>query len=632
MEPSSTPTPQAVRAELERILDSLPFATAHRGQQFLRYIVDHSLNDANGTLKEYTIAVEVFERNASYDPTVDATVRVEAGRLRSRLREYYAGAGRNDSVVIHIPKGGYRATFTERPAPVASQAGPATPNHIVRWILAAALLTAAVSCIFLFRDFRRPKPAALTRGHIVLAVLPFVNQTGSGDNTYLTDSLTDNLTRQLSGLPDLEVISRDAAERVDPRTAWSDLRIGALLTGKLQRNSDGQFVLDAELSNAKSGAILHSSQYLSDGTNFQPVQSEVVQDVIRGLGIELDSRESTNAQRPVTSSPGAFQSFLRGESAMRQLNADSLNGAVRDFEDALKQDPSFALAYASLADSHTLLALYFEDPTVHMPLARLYAHKALTLDPSIYDAHGTLGMIHLVYDWDLPAAQNELAAANSRDNAIWKLACTVHLLSESGDTRRAEEDLHRMMEFDPRSPQLVSELGCVKYYGGHYDDSIRYYRQAISDDPKSPVAYWGLGRSLTRLGRYPETLETLKAFKTANGFEPPMITAEIGYSQAVSGDRQAALQTLRQLEDESRQTYVDPFFMAIVYLGLNDLDRTYEWLDQAYAKRSPFLISITSDPRWASSRNDSRFQSLWNRMTGGPRMSASATPPEKTER
>jgi hypothetical protein len=109
------PKPTAIRAALVRILASTPFAAAHRSKRFLRYIVENSLENAHEPLKEYAIALAVFERDASYDPSIDATVRVEAGRLRSRLRDYYAGEGRKDTLVINVPKGAYRATFVERP-------------------------------------------------------------------------------------------------------------------------------------------------------------------------------------------------------------------------------------------------------------------------------------------------------------------------------------------------------------------------------------------------------------------------------------------------------------------------------------------------------------------------------------
>jgi tetratricopeptide (TPR) repeat protein len=268
-----------------------------------------------------------------------------------------------------------------------------------------------------------------------------------------------------------------------------------------------------------------------------------------------------------------------------------------------------------LAEVHLELGVYYEAPRDHMPLARQYAERALALDPSMHQAHGTLGLIDLLYDWNLPLAQSELEEADTRDNAIWQLGCTVHLLSINGRYRHAEEDLESMLEFDPHSGMLIAELGCVKYYSGHYDDSVRYYQQALSLDTRSVLGYWGMGRSLAREERYKEALEDLRRFKKLNGFEPAIITAEIGFTEAASGDRHAAMETLKQLQEESKHAYVDPYLMAVVYLGLKDRENTYALLDRAYQAHSPFLISIATDPKWSAWRSDARFEALWNRMT-----------------
>ena len=114
MQSLTLPTQQSVNAQLERILASVPFSRSGRSRRFLRYVVDNSWEGCNGSLKEFSIAIHVFDRDSSYDPAVDATVRVEAGRLRSRLREYYADQGREDSLIIEIPKGAYHASFLER--------------------------------------------------------------------------------------------------------------------------------------------------------------------------------------------------------------------------------------------------------------------------------------------------------------------------------------------------------------------------------------------------------------------------------------------------------------------------------------------------------------------------------------
>jgi TolB-like protein/Tfp pilus assembly protein PilF len=658
MAPDLMPEPQAVRAELERVLASAPFAGSHRSQRFLTYVVENSFEDAHESLKEYAIAVEVFERDASYDPAIDATVRVEAGRLRARLREYYAEQGRNDTLVIDVPKGSYRATFVERevsgsaPAPADPQRGIAAAGQVaastveisaaqgqdagvlrrmLRWEVAAALVLCAFLGWALLGHSRHLRSAASAKAPIVLAVLPFSNQTGSDANNYVTDGLTDNLIRQLSELPRLHVMARTAVERASRQAVVSQLGVKVLLVGKLRRNSEGRLVLDSELSNA-NGTILRSSQYMADESDMPSVQADVVQDVIQGLGIELDARQSAGAQKPITSSPAAFQAFLRGDSAARDPSPQGMHAALLNYEEAIRQDPQFALAYSAMANSHTLLGLYYEPARDHMPLARQYAERALAIDPSIHEAHGTLGLIHLVYDWDYGAAEKELAASDARESAIRALSCTahLHLLGDREHMRHAEEDLYRMLEFDPHSPGLINELGCVSYYEGRYEASIRYYREAIAADPQAAITYWGLGRSLAREGHYSEALETLRRFKAVNGFEPPIITAEIGYSEALSGDRRAALATVARLQQESAASYVDPYLIAIIYLGLRDYDNTYAWLNRAYAARSSFLISITTDPRWSGSRSDPRFEEIWNRMTESSRHVAALSSPAST--
>jgi TolB-like protein/Tfp pilus assembly protein PilF len=631
MESTRTPSAEEIQVELERVLASAPFANSHRSQRFLRYVVESSLNDRDGLLKEYAIAVDVFERDSSYDPAVDATVRVEAGRLRSRLRDYYADVGRNDPAVIDVPKGGYRATFTVRSADAGGavlRAGSApgagdTHQHAETPVwrslaplgLAAVVLIAAIGGI---EFWKRQTPHAAVAGNDqkVLAVLPFSNQTGASANSYLTEGITETLIRQFSLIPQLRVISRAAADRVNKQNAASELGVGYLLSGALERNQDGRLVLNAELSDAKNGTVLRSKQYIPDEADLRPIQADIVQDAVKGLGISLETAQAAGAQRPLTSSPAAFQNFLRGEAAARlRDNPANLHEAIHDFEDAVRLDPSFAFAYSSMAEGHLALGMFYEAPRDHMPLARQYAQRALTLDPSMHQAHGILGLIDLLYDWNLPLAQSELEEADTRDHAIWQLGCTSHLLSINGRYRHAEENLESMLEFDPHSGMLIAELGCVKYYAGHYDDSIRYYQQALSLDPHSVLGNWGMARSLAREGRYKEALEDLKQFKKLNGFEPTIITAEIGFTEAASGDRHAAMETLKQLQEESKHAYVDPYLMAVVYLGLKDRENTYALLDSAYQAHSPFLISIATDPKWSAWRSDARFEVLWNRMT-----------------
>ena len=468
------PTEAMVRDELERILASAPFANAVRSQRFLRYVAEHSLCNADEPLKEYSIAVEAFDRGASYDPAIDATVRVEAGRMRSRLRDYYADAGRNDPLLIEIPRGSYRAVFIQRapvaelppslppPEPPSLQKPPRKGRTWVPWAGGAvALIPLIIAGVVFMRDHHPPVASTSSQTN-VLAVLPFSNQTGSEENNYLSEGLTDNLIRQFSALPRLRVLFRPARPTASTARMWlAAWAPPSCLSGELQRNSEGHLVLNAELSNARDGTVLRSSQYLPDEADLRPVQADIVRDVILGLGMELQARESAIALRPLTSSPIAFQDFLRAESAMENGDEAGMLTAIQLFNDAVKNDGSFVEAFAAMAEAQEKVGFFFEPPRTFLEAARHSAERAVALDPTNTAAHGVLGLIHLAYDWDFSAAQRDLSNVDQRQNAIWQLGCTAHLLERSGNYRNAEEDLERMLEFNPGAAFLIAELGCA---------------------------------------------------------------------------------------------------------------------------------------------------------------------------
>ena len=282
-----------------------------------------------------------------------------------------------------------------------------------------------------FKRERQSSHASGSSAPIVLAVLPFSNQTGSDANKYLTEGITDNLIRLFS---ELRVVSRAAIDRTDRKNIVNQLGATVLLTGELQRNADGRLLLNSELSNAADGTVIRSSQYLPDEADLRTVQADIVRDVIGGLGMQLEARESAAALRPLTASPSAFQEFLRGEAAMQNGDEDSMMTAIRLFQDAVRKDGSFAQAYASMAEAEEELGVYFESPRMHTEEARQSAERAIALEPSSSDAHAVLGLIYLLYDWDLAGAQRELSQIDSRQGAIWQFGCAAHLFERDGDT------------------------------------------------------------------------------------------------------------------------------------------------------------------------------------------------------
>jgi TolB-like protein/tetratricopeptide (TPR) repeat protein len=629
------PTTRDIEEQLRRILSSKVFAAAQRSQDFLRYVVERSVKNEHPPLKEFAIATDVFGRGDDYDPAIDATVRVEAGRLRGRLREYYAVEGKDDPVSVDIPKGGYSPAFAfrqgkhgsaieapltvERAGSVETILGRQTPFSWGQWaVVAVVLLGLAGVGAWRWAENNRKAKSDQEDGHqIALAILPFTNGTGDKTNDDLADGLTDNLIRQLSEISVLKVMARAAVYGFGTGngvTIGRSLHVNGVMTGVIHEE-DGKLVVDTELTNVTDGSIIESHRYRPEGGDLRPVLASIVQDLIHGLKIDLDARQSAHVLRPVSSSIEAYQEMLRGEGAARGNSPIALHDAIGHFEQAVKLDPKFTIAWADLAQAHLLLGIYFEDPRQHMPQASEYASRALGFDAGYGEAHGTLGLVKLLYNWDYAGATSELASIKGQQSALTVLSCTSHLMAQTGRTRDADEMVNRMLGYDPQSAQLIGELGCIDYYRGDYENAMRHYREAVAKDPHSPVPYWGLGKTLSLQGKYGEAVKVMRQFNPANGFEPPLLTAEIGYALGREGQTDEAEREIADLRQKSKSMFVDPYLVSLIYLGMGDEQHTIDWLDRAYVVRSPFLISISTEPKWKGMIQRRELQALLAKMT-----------------
>ena len=634
-----------IQLEVMRVLQSRVFERAQRSQRFLRYLVEGALADPPVVIKEYAIAIDVFDRNTSYNPSVDATVRVEASRLRSRLREYYDEEGRDDLWLIEVPKGSYSAVFTPRspaePAsgPIANSEGtisgitierpagemerPGPPVQSDRssrawlWIGSILFLVVAAVAAVTWRYRNSPPNFAAAPQPISLAILPIANRTGDQNLNYVVDGLTDDLIRQLSQLPALRLIGRTTVFRyreraADAATVMKALHVNTIMTGELHRTAE-HTSLAVEITNA-DGFVVLDREYIADVGDLRTVQADLQRDVLAKLHVESSALDPGRVLSSVTSNPEAYQEFLRSDTLARTMAPADLHQAILHLEKAVALDQHFDLAWASLASEHLFLAIYFEPPREHIPLARQYAQRAIQINPSMGEAHGSLGLIHLLYDWDIRAAEVEMRTADAQAAAINTLPCTVHLLQYGGKARAAEEMLSRMLTYDPQSAALTAELSCVNFYRGNYDAAIRHSHDALQLDPQSPFAYWDMGKALNAQGKHNEAIRMLRSFKERNGFEPPVLTAEIGYALGASGQRKQALQTIRQLSESHSAGYIDPYFVSTVYLSINERDAAFHWLNKAIDVRSPLAISILSEPKWRPFRSDPRFAQAVQRM------------------
>jgi len=261
------------------------------------------------------------------------------------------------------------------------------------------------------------------------------------------------------------------------------------------------------------------------------------------------------------------------------------------------------------------LGIYFMPPDETMPLARASAQKALDIDSSLNDPHTVLGLVELLYDWNWDKAQDELVEGTSVNlRSVEAFNCTAHVLQMARRTSDADEALRRALQNDPLSISLTTELGCNSYYARRFDESISEYHDALTIEPRNFMAVYGLARSLNQAGRYQETIDEINNGTAAMPSVPPIAIAERAFASAKLGHRQDAEKDLKTLNQLSRQFYVDPFFSAIVYLGMENREAALSSLEKAAAVRSSLMPTLINDVKWDPMRSEPRFQELLHRI------------------
>jgi len=456
-----------------------------------------------------------------------------------------------------------------------------------------------------------------------IAILPIANRTGDSSLDYIADGTTSNIIRQLSQLPGLKVISKNSVQRFaatyDPRKAAAELGVGHVLTGSIHREGNGNFNMDFELSRGSDGSILLGRQYRPDSADLLGTQAIVVTDIVKSLAMSLTKADQKTLGARPTLNNEAWDSYLRGAHLADLMDPISLSASLPLFQKAIEKDPSFALAMSDYAASHMKLGIFYDDPRKHMPLAKQFAVQALSIDDSFADAHGVLGLIALLYDWDYGEAQRQLLLASGRMNqgALSNLSCSTHLLASTGRGPRAEMELQSALLSDPLSVTLQSELGCNSYYSRQYDRAIREFQKALLLRPNDPSSLWGLGRAYGQKKMFDDAEASLKMAKLPNGSFPPPILGELGYVYGYSGRKAEAHEMIRHMDELRTKMFIDPFLEAVIYLSMGEMNETYARLDDAYKVRSAFLVSIKSDPKWDRVHDDPRYRAMLQRIGFG---------------
>jgi serine/threonine-protein kinase len=449
-----------------------------------------------------------------------------------------------------------------------------------------------------------------------LAILPLFNDGSDAEMEYLGDGITESIINSLSQLPQLRVIPRSTVFRykgrkVDPEEIGRELGVRAVLTGRLLQLGDS-LIVKTELVDVGRQTQLWGEQYRRSFTDIFSLQDDISQEISGKLRLQLSGEERQKLVKHYTDNTEAYHLYLKGRYYVHKRTPDWIKKGVECFLQAIDLDPNYALAYAGLAEAYGFLASSTggQPPREAYPKAKAAATKALELDDTLGEAHCTLGFFRLLYDWDFAAAEEEFRRAielspnfaNAWDGYGFYFKAT-------GQSEASIRACQRAQELEPLHLFITLSLAWAYYFARQYDRALEQGSKALDMDPNFGFAYWHRGMAYIQQKRFGDAITALRKAISLSGPATTFISY-LGYANARLGKSREARQMIAQLERVSKRQYVSSYFIAIIYLGLGDLDQTFEWLEKAYQERSGFMAFINVEPMLDALRGDPRFNSL----------------------
>ncbi len=450
-----------------------------------------------------------------------------------------------------------------------------------------------------------------------IAVLPFVNMSADPENEYFSDGLSEDLINALTKITDLHVVARTSSfvfkgEKVDIREIGEKLNVDNLLEGSV-RKVGNRVRITAQLIKVKDGYHLWSDRYDRNMEDVFAIQDEITEKIMDKLMIALDVlKKPPEEHRPVNFE--AYDLYLKGRYCLNKFEVDK---ALEYYEQAIEQDPDYALAYASIAEVYTLLSTGFDilPSKDAMPKARDAAQKALELDPNLAEAYVSLGLVALSYDWDRKATKKYFEKAielnpNSMSAHQWYEFYWTYMMA---DLDTAIAHLERAQELDPLNFLIKVRLGFMSIFKGDGDHALDQFKALLDFEPNFALLYLSFATAYALKGDYDEALAYGEKMLEVG----PRVVAYVGnmgWLYAVAGKKEKAHELLAELEERSKKGYVSSFWMALIYLSLGEIDKTFEWFEKAYEERDGNMIYFTVPQLFDPIRSDPRYKQLLIKM------------------
>jgi len=465
------------------------------------------------------------------------------------------------------------------------------------------------------------KPAGAGPDKLMLAVMPFENLSGTSEQEYFSDGMTEELIAQLGSLQParLGVIARTSAMTYkrggrDIRQIGSELKVDYVLEGSVRREGD-RVRITAQLIQVSDQTHLWSESYERSIQNTLALQTDVARSIARALTLELLPSERSSSSEKGSIPADAHDAFLKGRYFWNKGRTDDLEKSVALYNQSLELAPDYAPALAGLADSYILLGMYYALPPAEaFSKAKRAATRALELDNGLTEAHTSLGTILFRYDWDWAGAESEFKRAiasnpsygRAHHDYAWFLVAHERFDEAVTEIRRAQE-------LDPLSPLANSDVGWVYLRARRYDDAINQIKRTLELEPDFASAQQCLESAYRMKGLYGEAVDAARKSMIRSGATQREL-AELDNKDAEKAMRSVLLWRLKKRNEAASARPGSPYRFAAQHAELDESDAAFEWLERAFSERDSELVSLKVDPAFDGVRADFRFQELVRRM------------------
>jgi len=519
-----------------------------------------------------------------------------------------AGAATAADEALQRPTAPTTVLEAQRAASGTQELSKAKSRRVV--VLTASAIIAVALVAFAYLYLSRGKSAAAKNS---VAVLPFVNASFDPDVEYLSDGITESLINSLSQLPNVRVLARTTmftykGKDADPRKVGRELGVDAVLAGRVVQRGDS-LVIQTDLVNVADGSQMWGERYSRKLTDVLAVQDDIVRDVSSKLRARLSGADGQRSAKTYTAKPEAYHLYLKGLFYWNKRSLKDAENAVPYFQQAIAADPSFALAFAGLADSYVGLAGFEGGAPAHevMPKARDAALKALKLDDRLEEAYAALGRVLLDYDYDFAGAERAYQRAiELNPNYATPHQRYSQLLASLGRQEEALAEARRALEIDPLSLIANRLYGDRLIDARRYDEAIAQLRKTLELDSNFALAYSSLAVVYQAQGDYDASIEAIaKAYQLTGRQEYAALARE----SFAKGGWQGYLRAIME-----RRTDLRAFTRATSHAWLGEKDKAFAELNKAYENREATLIRLKVDPRLDPLRSDPRFAELLRKV------------------